>query len=410
MAVATLINWLKFGVLSPISYGRSDGFVSLDHYFGLLVLGALGVLITVALAFRRVRAIAYRPDVMAATASLMVAVVVLLPSIQAPALQFLDGLWILLVDLQHYALIDHEAYGLSPVAATLDPQGTLKLFGFVKKALLQSMPYLAVLLLLLPYLFKGPSRAQLVFGFLVVGAVALPFAQSAWHGGMANNMRYFLHALPMWAVLAAAGLLELKRQAGHSSSAAMLAACAVGVLGVVFLFTEGPPDGRLLQVDVPLILAGGIALLSLTMILGKPIRTITARICYIFVGVALGLSFINGYIIDLQRSQAERELNWQGARLTSDVPANAIVVTYSAGALAMRLNRPPAVTLQIDFRTRRLEPEVGAVIADAHGKSRPVVADSREVADLILSHGLAGEAVELLQARRSMLFLMTTPE
>ncbi len=121
-------------------------------------------------------------------------------------LSIAEGVWILIVDFQAHPA---PAHGLTVMA-----DDTIRMHGLVKKALLQSLPYAAAVLVLAPRIWRGPDRAAAVFCPLFAGLGIVPFAFGNWHGRMANNMRYFLNLVPVLVILSAVALREIAALAG----------------------------------------------------------------------------------------------------------------------------------------------------------------------------------------------------
>ncbi len=402
-AAAAAINHAKFGTFSPISYGQSEGSVSLGHYSGLMAIAAVLMVALLALGLPRVRRNVYRPVVLGAVMAAVVAAIAAIPQTRQIGLGIVEGIWVLVVNFQ-----DHP--GPYHWFETLD-DGTVVTFGLRKKALLQSMPWAAVLVLLVPGLFRGERRAPLALGFMVVAAVVVPFAMSAWHGGMSSNMRYFLHAVPMIAILGAVALIELKDRAAAGSAAALAALVAVIAAGAAWpLLGQGRSMSSVVQIDFPGALMAGIALTALAAaVLSGTARAVAARMAASLTGVGLLTGFVITHAIDIQASQQARQLNIVGAEAAAGLPEDALLVTPVPSSLGLRVNRPPALTAQAGILEGGIDADLAGLVRAAHAEGRAVVAHGGLLAQALLDAGLAHDATPLVEVPRSMLFLMEPP-
>jgi 4-amino-4-deoxy-L-arabinose transferase-like glycosyltransferase len=206
LLASAIVNLVKFGIFSPVTYGRSgdSGATSLAFYADLLPFAAAVAIPLLLLGSRRVRRIAYRPGVLAALA-VALAVVSLLPGFRPVVLRLLTGTAALVIDIQTF----RDVFQANLV--TEMPDGTITLFGYPKKALLQSLPWLAGCLVLVPGLLRGRDRAALALLVLLPLALVLPFAWSAWFGGRGNHMRYMVNLFPALTMPPAGAAPEVRR-------------------------------------------------------------------------------------------------------------------------------------------------------------------------------------------------------
>lgn len=135
LVAASAVNWIKFGTYNPLSYGRENaGSVSFaDHLPALLGLALAGaVFLVLHFSWSKIR----RKDlVFWGIASIALALAVIAHGF---TLRYLHGFWGLVVDAT--VLQDSR-----PGVTYLD-NGTVAFWGLWKKALGQSMPWLALLL------------------------------------------------------------------------------------------------------------------------------------------------------------------------------------------------------------------------------------------------------------------------
>jgi 4-amino-4-deoxy-L-arabinose transferase-like glycosyltransferase len=227
----SLVNQYKFGTYNPISYGRT-GLTDVSSHVAAIGICALAVSGLFAFRYAPWRRLPRRWLASIAGATLLLALA-LSPSLRAGAWQFLRGSWAILVDA---SFIRDPRSGVGS-----DANGVVYFWGFVKKALAQSMPWLGVL-----SVWIGARRDDRQNRALVVAAVTLalwapPFLYTAWHGGLGSNMRYFLPMLPLLCVVAAAAWFQLLAMTGGRSR--MMAPAAMAVLAMIALWTLYGPSG-----------------------------------------------------------------------------------------------------------------------------------------------------------------------
>ncbi len=118
--------------------------------------------------------------------------------------RFANGTYQLLVDFRIRGLEIRE------MELSRSAGGAMVYFGSLKKALLQSCPYLVVLVLPLAQLLRGRrDTSALGVACLVPATYFAVYAAFAWHGGMALNLRYFLPIFPLTSILTAYAWREL---------------------------------------------------------------------------------------------------------------------------------------------------------------------------------------------------------
>lgn len=387
LAAAAAINSLKFGTLSPISYGNASGRASVSYYSGLLSFAVAGAVASLALGLPRVRAVLFRPATIAATALAAIALVLTIAPLRDLAARIGFGFWVLGVDFQAHPL---PSWGLAEGA-----DGTVRVQGLVKKAVLQSMPFLPVILLAIPMLVarKGQAgnwRAATCLCFLTIVLGILPFAYGNWHGGMANNMRYFLNVLPAAAILTAVALsLVPPVGRGRLAAAGVFATLAAGA--VMWSIYRGDRLDVAAMIVLPRVIAVAVTVLVLATLLSPSLRS---RLAVPLRGaVALGLvsAFVSGWLLDLQFTRQVRLRNAAMEAMTADLPPNALVVTYAASAAGFRLDIPEALTAETVHKRLEIGPDLQALIARAFTEGRPVFAQGERL--------VAGQMVDLGIAR-----------
>ncbi len=184
------LNYIKFGTLNPLTYGQSGGGTSLTSHLALLVV--VPGLVLAGFAVKH-----FWSDVTNRRRMLIGGGVLLLVALLAAhgfVWRWLHGFWALIVDATQ--VVDNRS-GIERY-----DDGTVAFWGLWKKALGQSMPWLA---LAIPALVSSrylTAKTRWTIGILML-VWSMPFFPRDWHGGMGSNMRYFLPLVPFLCALAA---------------------------------------------------------------------------------------------------------------------------------------------------------------------------------------------------------------
>ncbi len=258
LLLLAITNHVKFGTWMPLSYGPWQGEGSNTGASSYVLLGLVAVLGLVAahVIVRRPERFDRRHLAVVVVAAALFAVVV--PSARAGVLRLIDGLWTLVIDLRHRELDALES------ALTRSPRGAMIYVGTLKTSLVQSLPYLPLLVLSLAH---PRARARKIALALPIAAYVAVFSAFRWHGGLSVNLRYFVPILPLVAVLAADGLAQLARLASGSlrvlrvADLTLLACLAVIIEASVLLHlpTAALATREIFYLDVPLVLAALLA-------------------------------------------------------------------------------------------------------------------------------------------------------
>jgi hypothetical protein len=237
LLLASMINQAKFGVFHPFSYGETTGGATTSVYSMIIVAAALLAIgaFTVDVSHRRVQLMLGRARAVGAVAYVIAATVGAL-FLWAVAPRIFEGLYLLLVDIQAYA-------GPAIPGLEKNAYGYWDFWGVPKKALLQSMAYLPLLILPVAAFAGGRRVSSTSFLMLFASAPIAFFALTAWHGGMSYNMRYYLPAAPFLAILCAMGLAEL-RPVFQKHEKLFLRGAIGGVFLAVALYASAPAYGE----------------------------------------------------------------------------------------------------------------------------------------------------------------------
>ena len=262
LAALGAVNHVKFGIFAPFSYGAGHlggGAASMMPYLPLVTAGL--VLAFGAWAATRPfgsKLIAGNGRTGAMGAALVGAAVIATPQGWALASKLAAGAYQLLVDFRIRDLAIQEG-GLSR-----GPGGGMVYLGSLKKALLQSCPYLVALALPLMSLLRGRDVRALGVLFLVPAGFVTVYAYFAWHGGLAFNLRYLVPTLPFLAILTAYAWREVAPGLGPRwLCVAVLGGFAVFTAQFLAAFPRPAPmatqEGMFLT--APLLIALGLGIL-----------------------------------------------------------------------------------------------------------------------------------------------------
>ncbi len=250
-------NLQKFGVFFPLHYGESRA----NHYtsdltFYLPILGTLAVGALALAVLQRLDGAIQRRLLLAGAAALALAAVVV-PALQQAVLRLADGAWQILVDLRVRPVSPEPGLSRSP-------GGAMIYIGGVKKALLQSCPYLVLTLVaLVDAVRQRRSLAQLGFLCAAPATFIAFFSYLAWHGSVALNMRYLNPALPFLALLTG-WMLAPRLRAVSARFAGFTWLASLLSLWVIFRFHDFTMlDQEIWLLTAPLALAATLLVLEL---------------------------------------------------------------------------------------------------------------------------------------------------
>ena len=312
LAVLTATTYAKFGKISPFVYvpSVSGGAADPRSYLPVVFLG-LAVLAGAWMISRARGQVLTRTNRWVVAVGLvgLAGIVFLMPAYRDFISGMANGTYQLLVDLR---ILDIRVSGNG---LTRGPGGGLVYIGSVKKALIQSSPYLVVLAIPAVMLLRGAKHNGLALGMLLLAPAAFvaPYALFAWHGGASLNLRYFIPILPFTSILAAFAWREVTRDLPDKQLrlAAISAGATVALYAVIVIIGPALAWGPLTiaqQEAVFLTLPLGIALCALALILGHLFRPGAVPRAALPAVLAVGLAWsgLVAFTYDLPRAYTHR--------------------------------------------------------------------------------------------------------
>ncbi len=245
-AFIAITNYARWGTLSPVSYGPTA-----PPATKFLAFGVVAVLATAAIwGLTRPAAIAWiRRRAKLAWLGLLGVVLVVL--VIPRGLAAVRGIATITLDLR---LLEH-ANSHSDTSAVI-------YVGGLKRALLQSCPFLVLALLPLASAIRNRTERFAIGWLSALPLILVAFyGSSSWHGGLCLNMRYLLPALPFLCVLSARGLLDLA--SGRWRVRAIVLAATCGAAAYTLALPSSLAGRELFLLTIPLVLTAATVVLAL---------------------------------------------------------------------------------------------------------------------------------------------------
>lgn len=342
LAFLSVTNAIKFGTFNPLSYGATGGGdTTLSTYSALILagVGAAAVALGARLLIGRPRALAALLGAAGAAAALVLGTV---PEAGGLVRRILHGLTVLFVDLRMTQEIRQGIVFLE--------DGGVLFWGLAKKALGQSMPWIAMTVVLMRAP-ASPSRPGIGLLGLCILLWALPFALNSWHGGYASNLRYFTPVLPHLAILGALALTRIDRWLGadapeagmRRAGLALPAASAVlgAGLGMLVFGTGalGTLQAIVLQHHSTVLIFTVLLGLGALVLLAGPVPGVL-RVIRGTASVAVALAAAIGWGADLGHNLDRRAvMATMEARLAPRIPERSLVYVEIAEPFTFLLRR-----------------------------------------------------------------------
>jgi hypothetical protein len=323
LALLMIHNQLRFGTWSPFSMGKNVGLEEIKRYLPLLAFGLLLLLVAWALSRQPVRRWLRRRHALRWVAAGLVLLALALPTGRRLLAREARGVYTLGIDLRALDLDRRE-----PAMLRSDNRAVLYIGG-VKKALLQSCPYLVLLLLPAlrlatkrrPGVIDGDpdERVRIALLFTVPLAYLAFYAQFSWHGGLSLNLRYLTPVLPATSILVAWALRrpEVVTNRWRGSVVAVLVSAALFL--AIRQSSASVLGDELLVQSMPLALAGAL-LVALLLALrrrlaGDPPQSGGRwRVVAPLAAAAIAWSGLTAFVYDLPLTRATRAFNLETGR------------------------------------------------------------------------------------------------
>jgi hypothetical protein len=214
------------------------------------------------------------------------------------------------------------------------PTGGLVYLGALKKSLLQSMPYLVVLII--PFL--SPNRredfARLALLSLVPVAYLGFFAYTRDHGGLCLNLRFFLPTLPFTSILVAYAIRDLRNRWSVHAGAVTWVIVTILTVGAYVLLTRvlsvSLEDQEFAFLVVPMLIAGFLMAL---LIGGELLQVEGADLlrggAWILLIGAFTWSALVAFLYDYPTHRDQRIRNYiVGEQVLRVIPSDSVFFTY----------------------------------------------------------------------------------
>lgn len=328
LGLLAAINRQRFGTWSPLSMGKEVGLDEIARYLPLLTLASAALVLLWALTRRPVRCWLRSRRAGSLVAVALVLVALALPASRRVLVREVRGAYTLGVDLRALDLDRRE-----PAMQRSVGRAVVYIDG-VKKALLQSCPYLPLLLLPALRLAPRPGKAaaardhrhhpdagRLALLFLVPAAFLGFYAQFSWHGGLCLNQRYLTAALPYTSILVAYALHRMVPPVAGRWREPLAAAVATAAL--FFAASGGLRGGtgvELQYLTLPLLLAGALLVALLAALRRRPAAQ-AGRAIVALTAAALVWSSLTAFAYDLPLAQRTRRFHLETGRRAIELVA-----------------------------------------------------------------------------------------
>lgn len=329
VAVLSVTNYVKFGVLSPISYGTALSGDTPSVPIPL-VAGAGGVLLAAWVMTREALTpiMRHRGRIFLGAVIAGLILLVLVPQLRDTLVRVLKGVKIMWVDLR---FLDPHAV---EQALSRTPQGGLLYMGALKKSLLQSMPYLAVLALPLVMLARRTEDfGRLVILLLPLAILTSFFAYTRDHGGLCLNLRFFLPVLPFTSILTAYAMRHMQSQWQMRFGPVGWVSLIVLTLAAYILFVghliRSWQEMEFVLLVIPLLMCGFLLCL---LVAGELLKVqaveLLQKAAWTLLIVALTWSSAVAFFYDYPRHRRQRATNYSvGGQALRVVPPDSVLFT-----------------------------------------------------------------------------------
>ncbi len=327
LAILSAVNHAKYGVLSPFAYGSSTQPASVERRL-LPYLAVYGI--WWALEFLPMSIWSRRAIFIGGVSSLTLlgTAALAVPDARMQLLQTTRGLLTLGVDFR-FLDTSFVTLGIQPIPMAWVAAGL-----GIKKALIQSLPWLPVVLACIPAALRSnPKGDALRLIALFPPSLILFLAVNSWHGGMCFNQRYLLSTLPFLALLGAYAAQQLLESWPRWTAPFGVLVVSITVALAAYAWWAPTPQKLLVEYLLAVLVAPAVSLaLGFTVVCSRWCRGSSWRrtaVTLLAVGVALGGGFGLGF--DMRNEWILRSMNQRTAeQVAMNTRSTGLVVGPSA--------------------------------------------------------------------------------
>jgi len=351
MVVLGAINQAKFGSFSPLSYGSGEKFPMIEAGVALLLASLVS---GSKFLFRRLsdnRRYKRRAVIMIFFLSGLVMSALI---VTRPGARIIRDSYSAVVDIR---AVPPDFQGPAHLRTV---SGGLVYIGAHKKALLQSLPYLAVVLLPFCSMRRTRGAHSLLLLLVPVPIIYIGYYAVINHeyGGLCLNYRYHLPLLPFTSIMVAYSLRELRRLMTTPLGRGPYLVTVIVTVAFYLLLTEfccpGLSGLEFPLLDLPLVLFVSVVLLVLVRCgLGLVRAEFWLKAIALTVTAALSWSSLVAFTYDYRVHQAQRKANYlNGGRLLDLLPDRAVFFTEHHIDPFLRLIEDDSVLICFPYRDR----------------------------------------------------------
>jgi hypothetical protein len=232
LLILSYINYLRFGVFSALADGHGLQ-MSLPLLFPFIAIPVAWIVNRTGVG----DLVLNNKGKILLSLALLLFLALLLPQVRLWGSDLLHSAYVNTIDMRAF---DEDIN--RPAMSRSEGAGVVYM-GAQKKSLLQSMPFLALLVVPALGLFgKGNDSSKLFILLLLpatyIAGFAYTFHLGSYEGGLCLNLRYFLPVLPPLAILCAYAIKVLRRDWGVSFHPATVVMSGLGTAALYFLLVE----------------------------------------------------------------------------------------------------------------------------------------------------------------------------
>lgn len=338
LLLCSYFNYLKFEVFSPFVDGHGSQWPSYLMVCPLLAIPLAWIL-------KMLRAIDFADShrrLCAIGIATLLVLTLLAPGIRSLIQNSLHHAYVNTIDIRAF---DQEI--IRPAMSRSIGGGVVYLDA-QKKALLQSMPFLALLVIPLMNFFRKEDHSGKLFLLLLlpgiyIAAFAYTFIpMSTFEGGLCLNLRYFLPAFPPLAILCAYAISNLRDEWGVSFNRPIVVVSGLATVLLYALLVErlkSDVDDLIFPLLIfPLLVAFFLACVVLVRVSKAHSLVPVDKVLTALVAVAFVWSALVAFMYDYPVHRRQRATNYAiGAAALSVVPPDSLFFTAAAVDPFMRL-------------------------------------------------------------------------